>query len=216
MTFSKDDLGPFIPVVGSAVALTTAVYFILKLLWRSETVWQMPLNIIPKAIKGIITGTLSVGLAVLWYFATPAMMPLYIILAGTFMFVCVIIFVFFYSYVSENTYEKMIPVDEQNIRIEKIVGGKQLTQTGEKAKKKAKTDNLQIILRGLGYDEYLLWTRKSIEQVKRNIVFSYLAVITLAFLGLTAASLIVQVKLTGKPATIIISNDDLMKLKNGK
>jgi hypothetical protein len=216
MAFSKDDLGPFVPVVGYAVALATAVYFIIKLLWQSETVWQMPLNIIPKAIRGVITAMLSVCLAGLWYFAKPTTMTLYIVLAASFMIICSIIFVFFYSYVRENTYEKKVAISESEVKIEKIVGGKELTQVGEKAKKKAKSEDYQTILEGLLYNVDLLWVRKSVEEVKRKIMFSYLAIITLAFLGITSAALIVQVKLTDKPASSVISNNNAPGLENNK
>ena len=214
MAFSRGDFGPFIPMVGFATALAAAAYAIVKLLWWNDTVWQMPLNIIPAAIKGIITGLLSVGLATLWYFATPESMTLYIIMAVSFMIVCVITFVFFYSYVRENTYEKEVAVNNKDVKIEKIVGGSQLTETGKNAIKKAKSEDIQTIFKGLLYNEDLLWVRKSVEKVKRKIMFSYLSIITLGFLGLTTAALIVQVKLTNKPATSVISKDNSPGLNN--
>lgn len=208
MEINTNNLGPFVPIVGYAAAIVAAVWLIAKLLWTSEELWQIPLDIIPKALKGVITGILSVGLIFLWLHAKIETINLYMIMAGGFILIGVCVFVFFHPYVRKHTYIKEVPISRNKVKNVHVIGGNTITEEAKRSLKKNKIHDLQILLKGAAYNVNEIWTRDSIENVKTKITVFYLLVVTLIFLALTTVALVVQVTLTKQAATKVINRSE--------
>jgi hypothetical protein len=83
-----------------------------------------------------------------------------------------------------------------------------LKKSARQAMKENKISTVQELFAGSAYDSDLLWTRGSRELSKGLILFAFFLLVMGANLTLITAGFMVQVKLTGKPASAVISKTD--------
>ncbi len=205
MIFTKEDLGPFMPLVGYAIAIATAAYSIRKLLWRKDSVWGIPLEMLDGGIKGIFTAILGGGMVILWLFASPQTTMYYVALLAVLFVTIVIVYFLFSKQIQNNRYYKPRVTGPTQTKLEAFIGGTQYTSTGTRLMNA--NPDIDEALADVQYKEDLIWTRQSITKVRVGISQKYMAIVVLCFLCLTTAALLVLVKLTEKPATSVITKE---------
>lgn len=205
MNFTKEDLGPFAPIVGYAVAIAACVYFIRRLLWKRYSVWGIPFEMVDGGMKGIFTAILGGGMVILWLFAKPETSNYYVGLLTIFAVAVLIVYFAFSKQVQNNRYYRPKVVGPTETTPEVFIGGSEYTATGNRLINA--NPDIDEALADVQYKEELIWTKKSITEVRMSILQKYMAIVVLTFLVLTTAALLVQVKLTDKPATSVITTE---------
>jgi|GEM_PF-1685404 hypothetical protein len=199
------NLGPFAPVVGYISCAMAAVLAIWTLIWRKK-IWGTPEGTVPNAAKGLILALIVGAMVWEWLDIAPENIRHYTpILIGA----AITAFIFFLAYFSfirmyTFTETRVKGADNQTETLE-VIGGMKLKSSAQNIMQEKGIDTVQELLVGAGYDFDKLWTRGSREAAKNLIVISFFFLSIGANLTLITAGFMIQVKLTGKPASEVIS-----------
>ncbi len=183
-------LAQAVAVAGSLVSATTAI----RLTWKGRFSWEPVEEDIPKGaqkIGGLLT---SVCIALLWYSfffiksITDSAMIKVAALTGSGAFAALVIYSIL---VAVFVYDKEVVVGKNKTDKTKIIGGFWLTGIAKDALLKNPTITIPEVFKGAKYDPDKVWPRFSRALTKVSFQISYVALVGLGTLALSAASLLV-------------------------
>lgn len=202
------DFGPFGPVAGYGTAIISVAIFINFTWFGRYRTWLSDSAKLDFEIPRIATLITGVGIVALFLLTTPY--TLYWVL-GISLVLCVITVMSWTKYrslVSQHSYKVVRALEGNHYDEVKVLGGDELTPNANLLKNSGQQTNEQDMLEGLEYRLDLVWTRKSLDKIARRVSLSFVSMMVSGTLVLSSLGFIVQVKLTGKPATSVISTDD--------
>ncbi len=209
------NFGPFAPVIGYVGAALATVYGIWSLIWKKK-VWQTPQNILPPTIRGLLGIVLVVGMIYFWLDTNPQNIREKINLAILFVTIAVLSFVLYLALLRVLTYNKEEVVSSTETRVVEVIGGFKLKKSAKQKMINNGVTTVQDLFRGSAYNLDALWSRSTQELAKTIIVILYFCIVTFGILGITTSGFVVQVKLTNKSASEIITNTKSPGLEKNK
>jgi len=203
------DFGPFNPLMGCIFALGAVAYAIRRSFLGRKQIWQTEHNALPETVNKMGTVASIAGIVLIYVSATPDRMHDMMGWLIWFAILAILSYLLYYFLANVCSCTMVTGANGQDPVTRKILCGLWLTPEGRKAKREHANVKRKDLLFGSGGNIDLVWSNVSIETARLLLILLFIMVTASTTLALTTAGCVLQVKLTGKPASAVFTKSDV-------